>query len=230
MPDDYDVVRETEFNRENLQTAIPNRLKELGDIVWSRRTTGDNWFEDLIVKIVQSVDRTCRDLLETMPQDALPAAAWNARNLLELSIWIKYCAVSRANARCFHEGALRDMQGLTDAVSKLHALRQLPNEFEKAAREKIAEIAREKLGLNSLDGSYARVADAAKSVCQLDWFLATNSFLSKFAHPTAGLVIGFMHQTEIIRKNMQAIAPSNGVYSAGQCVIGLVEIVAPPAI
>jgi hypothetical protein len=104
-------------------------------------------------------------------------------------------------------------------------MRHLPNDFEIAARDKIAQIAHDELGLNSLDGSYVRVQHAAKSIDQLDWFLANNTFLSKFAHPTAGLVIGFMHQTEIVRKNMQGIATSNGVCSAVQCVIALGEIV-----
>src|ERR1019366_4454142 len=99
-----------------------------------------------------------------MEQEAVSGAAWNARNLLELWIWLKYSAASRVNARRFHEDALRDMQGLTDALSKMHAERGIPDEFEASARKKIAEVAREKLGMDSLDSSYEHVADAAKSV------------------------------------------------------------------
>jgi hypothetical protein len=224
MTDEYDVARETQFNREKLQTDIPNRLQELLDIIASRKPEVDSWYADLVTKILLSVNRICRDLLKTIEQNSVPAAAWNARNLLELWIWIKYCAASRENARRFHEDTLRDMQGLTDALSKLHALRQIPNQFEPSAREKIAKVAQDKLGLNSLDGSYARVADAAKSVGQGDWFLANNIFLSKFAHPTAGVVLGIMHQTEPLR-GLQARLTTNGVFFAGQCVIALEEII-----
>src|SRR5437870_9226684 len=69
MPDHYDVERETEFNREKLQTAIPNRLQELIDIITSRKHTVDSWYADLITKILLSVDRICRDLLKTMEQE-----------------------------------------------------------------------------------------------------------------------------------------------------------------
>jgi len=69
-----------------------------------------------------------------------------------------------------------------------------------------------------------RVADAAKSIGLHDWFAANNSFLSKFAHPTA-LVLGIMHQSEALR-TLQALLTTNGVYFAGQCVIALEEIVA----
>lgn len=224
MPDDYDVDRETEFNRDKLQTAIPNRLQELGDIITSRKHRVEPWFADLVTKILLSVDRVCGDLLKTIEQEAVSGAAWNARNLLELWIWIKYCGASRENAHRFHEDTLRDMQGLTDALSKMHAERGIPNKFEASARKKIVEVAREKLGLDSLDSSYLHVADAAKSIGLADTFGSTNKLLSKFAHPTAGLVLGIMHQSGTLR-NLQVVLTTNGVYFAGQCVIALEEIV-----
>jgi hypothetical protein len=74
------------------------------------------WFADLVAKILLSVNRVRDDLLKTIDQEAVSGAAWNSRNLLELWVWLKYCATSRENARRFHEDALRDMQGLTDAL------------------------------------------------------------------------------------------------------------------
>jgi hypothetical protein len=223
-PEQFDVEWETNFSRDKLQSAIPNRLQEIYDIIASRRHKVEPWFADLVTKILLGVNRVCADLLKTMEQETVSGAAWNARNLLELWLWLKYCAASRDNARRFYEDSLRDMQGLTDALSKLHALRGIPNEFEASARQKIADVAREKLGLDSLDGGYERVADAAKSVGLYDWFAANNSFLSKFAHPTAGLVLGIMHQSEALR-TLQASLTTNGLYFAGQCVIALEEIV-----
>jgi hypothetical protein len=58
-----------------------------------------------------------------------------------------------------------------------------------------------------------------------DWYTATNSFLSKLAHPTAGLVLGIMHQEEALR-TPQAMLTTTGLYFGGQCVIVLEEITA----
>ena len=222
---DYDVDWETQFTRDKLQTAIPNRLQELYDIILSCKSKGtaEPWFADLVVKILLSVNRVCGDLLKTIDQDAVSGAAWNSRNLLELWVWLKYCATSQENARRFYEDALRDMQGLTDALSKLHALQGIPNEFEASARVKIAEV-RDKLGLDSLDSDYTHVAGAAKAVGLGDFFVSNNKLLSKFAHPTAGLVLGIMHQSETHR-NLQATLTTSGLFFAGQCVIALEEIV-----
>lgn len=222
MSDEYDVQRETEFNREKLQTAIPTRLDELVDIFAKHQDKVDGWYADLIYKVLLSVKRVSSDLLATIDQEALPAAAWNARNLLELWVWIKYCASSWQNARRFHEDALRDIEGLVNALSKLYALRGIPNDFEDFARHRIAEIA-QKWPVDTESG-YQRVVNAAISVDLGDWFLPNNAFLSKFAHPTAGLVLGIMHQTDALR-NLQAVLTTDGVYFAGQCVVALEEIV-----
>jgi hypothetical protein len=224
-PTEYDVDWETNFNRDKLQTAIPNRLQELQDTIVSRGDTVEPWFRDVVIKILLSVNRVRLDLLRTMEQETVSGAAWNARNLLELWVWVKYCTASRENAWRFYEDALRDMQGITESLSKLHALREIPNEFEASAREKIAEVVRERLGLDSLEGSYKKVADAAKSTGLGDWYAANNAFLSKFAHPTAGLILGIMHQVESLRA-LQVTMTTTGVYFAGQCVIALEEIVA----
>lgn len=224
-PKDYDVDWETSFTREKLQTVIPNRLQELYDIITrcKSRGTAEPWFADLVVKILLSVNRVCGDLLKTIDQEAVSGAAWNSRNLLELWVWLKYCATSRDNARRFHEDALRDMQGLTDALCKLHALQGIPNEFEVSARIKIEEV-RDKLGLGSLDSGYTRVADAAEAVGLGDFFASSNKLLSKLAHPTAGLVLGIMHQSETHR-SLQATLTTSGLFFAGQCVIALEQTV-----
>jgi len=223
-PNDYEVDYETQVARENLQTNIPKRLQELYEIISClSKETRDAWFAEDVVKLLASVNRVCGDLLKSIDQDHVSGAAWNSRNLLELWVWLKYCASSRENARRFHEDALRDIQGLTDHLSKLHALRGISNEFEAAVRMKIADVAREKLGLNSLESNHTRVAHAAKGVGLGDFFISCNAFLSKFAHPTAGLVLGIMHQSEAHR-NLQATLTTFGLYFAGQCVIALEEI------
>jgi hypothetical protein len=224
MKEQYDICKESAFNRAQLGTAIPNRLAELEMILMTRINGPESWYWEMLHKILLSVARVCTDLYRTMDQEQFPVVAWNARNLLELWIWIKYCAASRHNARRFYEDVLRDMRGLTDALSKLHLVTGVANEFETTARKSIADVAREKLKIDSLDGSYSRVADAAKAIGLGDWFSASNTLLSKFAHPTAGLVVGIMHQKQNFRP-LQAVLTTNGLYFAGQCVIALEEAI-----
>jgi hypothetical protein len=221
---DYDVEVETNFNREKLSAVIPNRLRELCETLAVRRGGVEEWYVDLLTKIVISVARVCQDLLETTDKEALSSAAWNARNLLELWIWIRYCSTSRANARRFHEDALRDMQGLTESLSKMHATAGIKNEFEASANEKAAKVAAE-MGINSLDSKYLRVGDAAKSIGLDNWYAPCNAHLSKLAHPTAVLVIGVMHQEEATLRGLQSVCTTQGVYFAGQCVIALSEAI-----
>jgi len=200
-------------------------LQELRGGIDSSRDRLEAWRADLFIKMLLSVDRVCHDLLQTTEQEALPAAAWNARNLLELLVWIKYCSASRANAWRFHEDALRDALGLTESLSKMCELAGVKNEFEASARKKVDDLALEKLGVKSIDSNYERVSNAAKCVGLDDLYNAWNKHLSKFAHPTALLVIGIMHQTGNLG-DFQSVCTTDGVYLAGQCVIALEQMIA----
>jgi hypothetical protein len=223
-PSEYDVNIEAEFNREKLRTTIPKRLQELLEIIDARRDRLEDWYASLFIKMLMSVARVCHDLLQTTEREALPAAAWNARNLLELWIWIEYCSVSRDNARGFHEDALRDVLGLTDSISKIYELTGVRNDFDAPARKTISDVALEELGLKSLDQSYETVRKAAVCVGMDHWYLICNAYLSKFTHPTAGLVLDIMQESEKLR-DLQVVCTTHGVYFAGQCVIALEHVI-----
>jgi hypothetical protein len=226
MTGDYNREYETEFSREKLGTTIPNRLRELLEVIQHRELPPDDWYAILATNLLASVARVCHDLRQTIEQnEALPAAAWNARNLLELWIWIEYCTASRENAKRFYDDALRDALGLTESLSKMHKLTGIENGFEDEARQKLAEVALKKLGSESLDTNYERVAAAAKKVGLQDWYAACNAHLSKFAHPTALLVVGTMHQSKNVIE-LQATCTTLGLYFAGRCVMSLEQIVA----
>jgi hypothetical protein len=222
---EYDVESENKLSRERLSTKVPERLQLVLDALASLEGEVEEWRRNLLAKVVTSVGRVCRDLLETMDKDALPAAAWNARNLLELWVWSKYCGASRENARRFYEDALRDFQGMTESLSKMHKARGLTYEFEDQTRQGLSDMAKRELGMASLDSRYLRVSDAAKSVGLGDWYGPCHADLSKIAHPTAGLVIGIMHQSEESLREMQSTKTTLGVFFAGQCAIELTDAV-----
>src|SRR5258708_14954405 len=226
MTGDYNREQETEFSREKLGTVIPNRLRELLEVIGGRERLPENWYAILATNLLASVARVCHDLRQTIEQkEALPAAAWNARNLLELWIWIEHCTASQENARRFYEDALRDALGLTESLSEMCKLTGVVNEYEDEARRKLAEVALKEHGIASLDTNYERVARAAKKVGLQEWYAACNAHLSKFAHPTAGLVVGIMHQSKNVI-DLQPTCTTQGLYFPVPSVMALYRLVA----
>jgi hypothetical protein len=223
-PHDYDIDKETAASRAMLEKRIPaelNKLKlALVDI--EKRKAYEPWRLALTVDLVDAIERNCEQLLETMDKDRLPAAAWIARNLLELLVWVKYCGVSRENAWRFHEDALRDAKGLMDAHAKSCAAMGIENETAAIAAERLQQVASEKLGLEDIDADFLAVSKAAKTpgVDLGDRFGPFHRSLSKFAHPTAGLVHGITHQAEACRQ-LQAVFTTQGVYYAAQGTLAL---------
>jgi hypothetical protein len=211
---------------EYLRTELPSSIHRLIEILLAGTFPAESaWCGDLFLKLTQSVARVGSDLLgATESPEALPAVAWNARNMVELAVWIKYCGHSEKNARRFHEDALRDLKGLVYSLAQLNKLIGTRYEQEQSSHEMLDRMAQTKLGLDSLDEHYATVSFAAKQVGLSVWYSPTNKFLSKFAHPTAVLVIGIMHQTEML-KDMQSACLTHGTNAARWCESDLQRMV-----
>jgi hypothetical protein len=125
-------------------------------------------------------------------EDDTALLAWRARNLLELSVWSAYCAKSRDNARRLYEDAGRDVRGIYDAFIKwgtataqaadwLHPL--------ATAKQDLSERAQRRDGIDSLEGAYKQVSEAAKECGIGEHFSLSYKMLSKFAHPTAMYIL-----------------------------------------
>jgi hypothetical protein len=128
--------------------------------------------------------------------------AWRARNLLELSVWSIYCSKSRTNARRLYEDAGRDVYGLCSAFTKWGvATAQHPEWLDPftGAKQNLSQRAAAE-GINSLDGPYKRVNDAAEECGLGEHFALSYKMFSKFAHPTA----------------MQIVAPPNELIESTQ--------------
>jgi hypothetical protein len=223
-PHDYDIDKETAASRNMLKERIPAELNKikLALVDIDERKAHEPWRLALTFDLVDAVERNCAQLLETFDKDRLPAAAWLARNLLELLVWVKYCGVSRENAWRFHEDALRDAKGLVDAHAKSCAAMGIENDTAATAAERLQQVASEKLGLEEIDSGFLAVSHAAKAPCVDlgDRFGSFHRSLSKFAHPTAGLVHGITHQPEACRQ-LQAVFTTQGVYYAAQSTLAL---------
>jgi hypothetical protein len=117
--------------------------------------------------------------------------AWRARNLLELSVWCLYCSRSRENARRLYEDAGRDVVGLFDAFTKWgKATAQQPSGLDvfTGAKQALSQRAASE-GIASLDGTYKQASEAARESGIGDHFALSFKMLSKFAHPTAMLIL-----------------------------------------
>lgn len=164
-PHDYDIDKETAASRNMLEKRIPAELNKikLALVDIDTRKAYEPWRLALTFDLVDAIERNCQQLLETMEKDRLPAAAWIARNLLELLVWVKYCGVSRENAWRFTEDALRDAKGLMDAHAKSCAAMGIENETAAIAAERLQQVASEKLGLEDIDADFLAVSKAAKA-------------------------------------------------------------------
>jgi hypothetical protein len=125
------------------------------------------------------------------PASEVALIAWRARNLLELSVWSIYCGKSEANIRTFYADGGRDVLGLLGAFEKWAKATEGDHgnaiAGRQAKKDLVARAAAE--GVESLDGAYKLVSDAAKEVGMGANFALFNKLLSKFAHPTAMQVL-----------------------------------------
>ena len=223
-PHDYDIDKETAASRKMLEKRIPSEINKikLALVNIDKRKAYEPWRVALTVDLVDAIERNCEQILETIDKDRLAATAWIARNLLELLVWVKYCAVSRENAWRFHEDALRDAKGLMEAHAKSCAAMGIENETAVITERRLQQVASEMLGLDDIGADFLAVSKAAKAqgVDLGDRFGPFHRFLSKFAHPTAGLVHGITHQAEACRQ-LQAVFTTQGVYYAAQGTLAL---------
>ena len=121
-----------------------------------------------------------------------PLLAWRARNLLELSVWATYFVTSRENARRLYEDAGRDILDLVSAFEKWGQATAQSTDWlgPLASGKQDLSLRAAAEGIDTLEGSYKRVADAAKDCGMGDHFAVSFKMLSKFAHPTAMQILG----------------------------------------
>lgn len=153
----------------------------------------ESWEITLFTNFAGAVTDNLRALL--VDGISLSEAAWRARSLLELYIWIEYCCRSRENAKRFWDDAGRDMNELLK--SYLTATRYVPHMAYSASRiselERSREILLESAANMQIDieeESYKRVSKAAEELDR-KVFPLLNKILSKFAHPTAAAIVAW---------------------------------------
>ena len=147
-------------------------------------------------KLSIAVKRGSAELAQSKGQ-SLPVLSLLVRNLLELRIWTEFCATSVENAKRFQLDAIRDADDLFKAINAIGA--KYPDVTNTAAHSQAMGIhgkyseMRAKLEAalepGELRGRYMDVRDAAEAMGKGAEYAYYSKVLSKFAHPTALVVM-----------------------------------------
>lgn len=222
--DEFDPLVAMEASKAQLKQLIYPKINMLKVAVASaaQKPAFEGWHSALIIDFTHGLESYCEELRETIGKERLSAAAWSARSLLELLVWIKFCRAGVENARRFHEDALRDVKGLVEAHAKTCEILGIEDKTSALAKEQIQVTAKKNLELERIDANYLAVAKAAKATDSVwsESFTHLNKVLSKFAHPTAALLHGIMHMDDA-RRDLQACFTVQGVHFASHCVAEL---------
>ena len=139
----------------------------------------------IFARLKPVIEAEIMELERAYRERRLSAIAWTARNLLELYVWTNYCCASEDNAKTFDEDSARDV---VDLMKIAHLLETVEAQSYLLARTKIITDAKAG-GFQSIDDGYLRVSAAAESFGFGDIFKMANKALSKFAHPSALLMV-----------------------------------------
>ena len=151
---------------------------------------GNEWLVQLFASLVSQVFSEyllLKGSYERKGLGKIRQLAWHARNLLELLVWSAYCVKSREHSRRMYADAGRDLREVLDALERFGKQTNQPDDWfqpSRSARQNLSERAAAE-GIDSLDGPYKEVRDAAAECDLADHFRLSFKMLSKFAHPTA---------------------------------------------
>jgi Family of unknown function (DUF5677) len=202
-------------------TEVNERIKHL-----AANPGGDNeWWVQLFASLCSQVFSEYLSLkraYENKGNEDPALLAWRARNLLELSVWSIYCAKTRDNARRVYKDAGRDVNDIYDAFIKWgETTAQTADWLDPLATAKQAlyERAQRLDGIESLEGSYKQVREAAKECGIEEHFSLSYKMLSKFAHPTAMRILASPDEARDVQQ--RDIFFSNGCLSFAGAFVAL---------
>jgi hypothetical protein len=165
--------------------AINARIEQL----CANPGAGNAWWVEMFSSLCASIFSEYLSLKRAYeePRSETSLIAWRARNLLELSVWSVYCSRSRENAQRLYADGGRDVLGLFGAFAKWSATTGEASTDDSAVNQAKGELEKRAAaqGIETLEGAYKPVSEAAKEVGMAEHFALSNKMFSKFAHPTA---------------------------------------------
>lgn len=182
-----------------LQAITVSAIKRGLDLTTDLEKSGllPSWHLDLWQHLISEFMLEHKGLVEFREAANIRASAWTTRNILELTIWVSYCAKSQINAKCFYDDRVRDTFDLLEHAEALSGLSDESDvSIPKLVEETRRRILKQAQADNSEDAdkSFQRVYDAAATIGQDTLYRSLNKILSKFAHPTSMMVFSFQDE------------------------------------
>jgi hypothetical protein len=166
--------------------ALGNRLKPVDD--------ENFFFFEIVRELVDAVLTNYRQLRQSYVDRDYPRLAWACRNLLELTIFLKYVLLSESNARRFADDRL------VDGCEIIGALRALELHYDPASSvgplDGLLTGMRSQMAAEGVTSTkHLEVRNLAETVGLKEDFAAINRVCSKLVHPTSWSVLAMNRGT-----------------------------------
>lgn len=152
------------------------------------------YFCQIVTELLDSSLTNYRQLRQGYVDGNYPLLAWACRNLLELTIFLKYVLTSELNARRFGDDRLIDGVEILDALKALelhHNATANMVELDDAIAQMRSQMAAEKVN----ESGHLVIGRLAEQVGMDPEFKAMNRVSSKLVHPTAWSTLAVNSQT-----------------------------------
>lgn len=167
--------------------ALAAKLLELGN---SLKPVDDEHylFFEVVRELVDASLTNYEELRCGFLEPNYPLLAWACRNLLELTIFLKFALLSGENARRFGDDRL------VDGVELLTALRNLELHYDAQASTAVLDDALDRMRAqmtaeNVTADRHLQVRDLAEAVGLKEDYTSVNRVCSKLVHPTSWSVL-----------------------------------------
>jgi hypothetical protein len=133
---------EAKENLEKLNNYIPSTAEAAIRLIERENQKSrmfEMWRERQLVSFLRCIVDTASDLDQAFRKRRISTVAWLTRNLLELSIWTRYCNLSDEKAKAFRDDAIKDLYDI------YHAQEALPSLEAQHRKSYFAELAQSAL-------------------------------------------------------------------------------------
>jgi hypothetical protein len=166
----------------------------------ANKNNGDEWwylyvFSQLTYQMFDEYNK----LTKAYEEKDISEIAWRSRNLLEIMIWSIYCSQSGENAKRFFGDGGRDANDLLNKLSNWEKYdKQDLNWAPHIDKSRIAlKEFSDEVNVGSIEDKHTLIHTAAKQINFQNEYETTNKMLSKFIHPTAFKIIGYLKEDKI---------------------------------
>lgn len=195
----YETFIRSANEAESADAQVRAKIAQLN----SKLGAEDVWYAEVLqciwLESVSEFRAIERDFLNPHDRD-VSLLAWRARNLHELVVWCMYVK-SPENAQRLRADARRDVRDIAQAYRNWGQSTDQPQDWLDGPQRVIDGVnaQAQSVGIESLDGQYQKVHNAA-AACRFDAnFKVANKLYSKFAHPTAMMVLGVLEEESLSR-------------------------------